>query len=55
MEINKLLTTTNYNKATNRKIEYIVIHYVGAEGGDPLVFVRVDHHARDSVWLIDRD
>ena len=32
MEINKLLTTTNYNKATNRKIEYIVIHYVGAEG-----------------------
>lgn len=33
MEINKLLTTVNYRKATNRKIEYIVIHYVGAEGG----------------------
>lgn len=33
MEINKLLTKVNYKKATNRKIEYIVIHYVGATGG----------------------
>ena len=33
MEINKLLTKINYRKATNRKIEYIVIHYVGATGG----------------------
>lgn len=33
MKINKYLTKTNYKKATNRKIEYIVIHYVGATGG----------------------
>lgn len=33
MVINKRLTKINYQKATNRKIEYIVIHYVGAEGG----------------------
>lgn len=33
MKINKLLTKVNYKKATNRKIEYIVIHYVGATGG----------------------
>ena len=33
MEINKRLTKINYNKATNRKIQYIVIHYVGATGG----------------------
>lgn len=33
MKINKLLTKVNYKSATNRKIEYIVIHYVGATGG----------------------
>ena len=33
MEINKKLTKVNYKKANNRKIEYIVIHYVGATGG----------------------
>lgn len=33
MKINKLLTKRNYQEATNRKIEYIVIHYVGATGG----------------------
>lgn len=32
MEINQLLTKRNFEKATNRKIEYIVIHYVGATG-----------------------
>lgn len=33
MKINKLLTKKNFDKGNNRKIEYIVIHYVGAEGG----------------------
>lgn len=33
MKINKLLTTINFRKATNRDIKYIVIHYVGADGG----------------------
>lgn len=33
MKINDYLTITNYDEAINRKIEYIVIHYVGAEGG----------------------
>lgn len=33
MKINKLLTRINYNAKSNRKIEYIVIHYVGATGG----------------------
>ena len=33
MNINKLLTSVNYEKASNRKIKYIVIHYVGATGG----------------------
>ena len=33
MDINKLLTTVNYKKATNKQNKYIVIHYVGAEGG----------------------
>lgn len=32
MTINKLLTKVNYTKSSKRKIEYIVIHYVGAEG-----------------------
>lgn len=33
MKINKLLTTVNYNNANNiKRIKYIVIHYVGAEG-----------------------
>lgn len=30
MNIIKDLTTTNYSKGNNRKIEYIVMHYVGA-------------------------
>lgn len=33
MTINKLLTIVNYEKADNRDIDYIVIHYVGATGG----------------------
>ena len=33
MKINKLLTKTNFKKATNRKIEFLVLHYVGATGG----------------------
>lgn len=33
MAINKLLTTVNFSKSSTRKIKYIVIHYVGAEGG----------------------
>lgn len=33
MEINKLLTTLNYNERTSREIKYLVIHYVGALGG----------------------
>ena len=33
MKINKLLTKVNYTKSKNRKIKYIVIHYVGATGG----------------------
>lgn len=32
MKINKKLTKINYQKGSNRKIKYIVIHYVGAEG-----------------------
>lgn len=32
MKINKLLTKINFKKIKNRKIDYIVIHYVGAEG-----------------------
>ena len=33
MQINKLLTTYNYDKGNDRKIEWIVCHYVGATGG----------------------
>ena len=33
MEINKLLTTVNFKKGNNKQNKYIVIHYVGAEGG----------------------
>lgn len=33
MKINKLLTKVNYQKGINKKNKYIVIHYVGAEGG----------------------
>lgn len=33
MNINKLLTTVNYKKALNKQNKYIVLHYVGAEGG----------------------
>ena len=33
MKINKLLTKRNYQEVSNRKIQYIVIHYVGATGG----------------------
>ena len=33
MQINDYLTIENYDEAINRKIDYIVIHYVGAEGG----------------------
>lgn len=32
MTINKLLTKVNFTKSSSRKIEYIVIHYVGATG-----------------------
>lgn len=32
MQINKRLTKVNYTKGQNRKIKYIVIHYVGATG-----------------------
>ena len=30
MKITKILTNTNYTKSNNRKIEYIVVHFVGA-------------------------
>ena len=33
MIINKMLTTTNYNKGSGKQNKYIVIHYVGATGG----------------------
>lgn len=33
MYINKLLTDINFTKGNKRKIEYLVIHYVGATGG----------------------
>lgn len=33
MQVNKLITKVNYNKGNNRKIMYIVVHYVGALGG----------------------
>ena len=33
MEINKLLTKTNYRKGSGKQNKYIVIHYVGATGG----------------------
>lgn len=33
MNINKLLTKTNYRKGNNKTNKYIVIHYVGATGG----------------------
>ena len=33
MQINKLLTTYNYDKGNDRKIEWLVVHYVGALGG----------------------
>lgn len=33
MNINKLLTKTNYRKGENKQNKYIVIHYVGALGG----------------------
>ena len=33
MQINKLLTTVNYRKATNKQNKYIVMHFVGATGG----------------------
>lgn len=33
MNINKLLTSVNYKKGSNKVNKYIVIHYVGAEGG----------------------
>ena len=33
MIINKLLTSVNYKKTNGRKIDYLVIHYVGATGG----------------------
>lgn len=33
MQVNKLITKVNFNKGNNRKIRYIVVHYVGALGG----------------------
>lgn len=33
MIINKLLSLINFTKGNNRKIKYLVVHYVGAEGG----------------------
>lgn len=33
MNINKLLTKTNYRKGSGKQNKYIVIHYVGATGG----------------------
>lgn len=33
MNINKLLTKTNFRKGSNKQNKYIVIHYVGATGG----------------------
>ena len=33
MNINKLLTKTNYRKGNGKQNKYIVIHYVGATGG----------------------
>lgn len=33
MQVNKLITKVNFNKGNNRKIMYIVVHYVGALGG----------------------
>lgn len=33
MQINKLLTKTNYRAANGKQNKYIVIHYVGATGG----------------------
>jgi N-acetylmuramoyl-L-alanine amidase CwlA len=33
MEINQLITKTNYNKGNGKQNKYIVIHYVGATGG----------------------
>ena len=33
MEINKRITKVNFKKGVNKQNRYIVIHYVGAEGG----------------------
>lgn len=33
MEINKRLTKVNFKKGNNKENKYIVVHYVGAEGG----------------------
>lgn len=33
MEINKLLTKTNFKKGNGKQNKYIVVHYVGATGG----------------------
>ena len=33
MEINKRITKVNFKKGVNKQNKYIVIHYVGAEGG----------------------
>ena len=33
MVINKLLTTTNFRKGSNKQNKYLVIHFVGASGG----------------------
>lgn len=33
MAINKLLTKTNFTKGNNKQNKYLVIHFVGAEGG----------------------
>ena len=37
MNINKLLTKTNFRLGSGKQNKYIVIHYVGATGGAGLV------------------
>lgn len=55
MNINQNITTRNYTKASNRKIEYIVIHYVGAVSSakNNTIYFKSEYRGASAHYFVD--
>ena len=55
MEINQNITNRNYTKGNNRKIEYIVIHYVGAVSSakNNTIYFKNEYRGASAHYFVD--